>query len=124
MADATPLDRLVKVAARNNKLIKKVVELDGDDFTFWHRPMTISEYTEAKARSKNPEDLLENAVRLFVSKALDAQGNKQFQVDAIPVLQKQLPMELASKLVGAMQAGEEEEEELDIKSDQKPAKKG
>ena len=119
------LERLKKLAGRHNKLIKKSVELDGEDFTFWHRPMTITEYTEAKTRSKNPEDVLENAVRLFIAKACDAQGNQLYQVDAIPVLQRQLPMELASKLVGALQANDEEdEEELDMKSDKASAKKG
>jgi len=121
------LDRLLEVAARKNKLTKKVVELDGDDFTFWHKPMTIAEYTEAKAKSKNPEDALEAAIRLFVSKALDESGTPQYQSDAIPVLQKVVPMDLASRLVGALQSGDEEEDEpvhLNIKSDQKPAKKG
>ena len=111
------LDRLLEVAARNNKLTKKSVELDGEDFTFWHKPMTIAEYQEAKAKSKNPEDALEAAIRLFVKKALDEGGSPQYQSDAIPVLQKVLPMEMASKLIGAMQSGEEDEElELDMKS--------
>ena len=120
------LDRLLEVAARRNKLVKKVVELEGEDFTFWHKPMTIAEYTEAKAKSKNPEDALEAAVRLFVSKALDENGAPQYQVDAIPALLKVMPFDLASKLVGAMQAEAEEEEPvaLDMKSDQGTAKKG
>ena len=119
------LDRLLKVAARKNKLTKKVVELDGEDFTFWHKPLTIGEYTEAKEASKNPEDGLENAIRLFVAKALDESGNRQYQSDAIPVLKKVLPMDLAARLVGALQVDQEEEEpvELDMKSDQEPAKK-
>jgi len=120
-----PLDRLLAIAARKNKLTKKVVELDGEDFTFWHKPMTIAEYTEAKAKSKNPEDALEAAIRLFVAKALDANGQQQYQIDAIPALQATVPMDLASKLVGALQADSEEAEaELDMKSDQGPAKKG
>ena len=110
------LDRLLEVAARNNKLTKKTVMLDGEDFTFWHKPMTIAEYQEAKAKSKNPEDELEAAIRLFVKKALDKNGSPQYQVDAVPVLQKVLPMEMATKLVGALQASEEEEIDLDMKS--------
>ena len=120
------LDRLLEVAARRNKLVRKVVELEGEDFTFWHKPMTIAEYTEAKAKSKNPEDALEAAVRLFVAKALDENGAPQYQIDAIPALLKVMPFDLASKLVGAMQTEAEEEElvELDMKSDQGTAKKG
>ena len=118
------IDRLLEVAARNNKLTKKTVVLDGDDFTFWHKPMTIAEYQEAKAKSKNPEDALEAAIRLFVKKALDASGTPQYQSDAIPVLQSVLPMEMASTLIGAMQADDEEEEELDMKSAPVPAEAG
>ena len=120
------LDRLLEVAARRNKLTKKVVELDGEDFTFWHKPLTIDEYIESKTQSKNPDELLENAVRLFVNKALDESGNRQYQVDAVPVLKKVLPFDLATKLVGALQAEQEEEEPvaLDLKSDQESVKKG
>ena len=120
------LDRLLEVAARKNKLTKKMVELDGEDFTFWHKPLTIAEYTEVKASCKNPEDQLEQSIRLFVAKALDESGKPQYQQDAISVLQKVLPLEMAAKLAGALQANQEEDEpvELDMKSDQKPAKKG
>ena len=116
------IDRLLAVAARNNRLIKKTVELDGEDFTFWHHPMKMEEYQDAKSSSKNPEDTLELAVRLFVKKALDANGHQQYQSDVIPVLMKALPFELAGKLIGALQSDEEEEIELDMKSDKGTAK--
>lgn len=116
------IDRLLAVAARNNKLIKKEVDLDGEDFTFWHQPLKMAEYTEAKASSKDPEDLLETAVRLFVKKALDAGGQPQYQSDAVPVLMKALPLDLANKLINAMNTSAEEEVELDMKSDQESAK--
>ena len=110
------LERLLEVAARNNKLTKKSVDLDGDDFSFWHKPMTIEDYSLAKATSKDPDDALETAIRLFVNKALDEGGTRQYQSDAVPVLQKVLPMELASRLIGALTSSEEEDEELDFKS--------
>ena len=110
------LERLLEVAARNNKLTKKSVDLDGDDFSFWHKPMTIEDYSLAKATSKDPDDALETAIRLFVNKALDEGGTRQYQTDAIPVLQKVLPMGLASQLIGALTSSEEEDEELDFKS--------
>lgn len=117
------LDRLLAVAARNNKLIKKVVELDGDDFTFWHQPLKMAEYTEAKASSKNQEDLLEVSVRLFVKKALDEAGSPQYQSDAIPVLMKVLPLEFANQLLSALnESMEDDEVGLDIKSAEEPAK--
>ena len=114
------IERLLEVAARNNKLTKKSVDLDGDDFTFWHKPMTIEDYTLAKTTSKDPDDSLETAIRLFVNKALDEGGTRQYQSDAIPVLQKVLPMGLASKLIGSLTSDEEEDEELDFKSPEEP----
>jgi uncharacterized protein (DUF1697 family) len=111
------IDRLLEIAARNNKLKKRSVEIDGELFEFWTKPMTIDEYSLAKSSSKNPEDALETAVRLFVMKALDEGGTAKYQADMIPVLKKVLPMEFASKLVGALTATEEEEgKELDFKS--------
>ena len=111
------IDRLLEIAARNNKLKKRSVEIDGEVFEFWTKPMTIEEYTLAKSNSKNPEDALETAVRLFVMKALDESGSVKYQADMIPVLKKVLPMEFAGKLVGALNATEDEEgKDFDFKS--------
>ena len=54
---------------------------------------------------------------MFIKKALDESGRPQYQADALPVLMRQLSMETASKLMGAMNTEEEEEEapELDFK---------
>lgn len=118
------IDRLLEIAARNNKLNKRSVEIDGELFEFWVKPMTIEEYQLAKTSSKNPEDALETAIRLFVNKALDESGAPQYQSDAIPVLKKLLPMEFSSKLIGALTADEGEDEELDFKSAEEPVQKG
>ena len=119
------LDKLLDIAANENKLIKHELEIGGHDLTFWSKPMTIAEYQAAKQASKNPDDLLETTVRLFVKKALDESGRPQYQADALPVLMRQLSMETASTLMGAMNdKQDEEEEELDIKSPEGTAKKG
>ena len=117
------IDRLLEIAARNNKLTKRSVEIDGELFEFWTKPMTIEDYQLAKARSKDPNDQLETAVRLFVSRALDENGAPRYQADAIPVLKKVLPMEFAGQLIGALSADEEEDEELDFKSPEEPVQK-
>ena len=117
------LDKLLEIAAVENKLIKHELEVKGQDLTFWSKPMTIAEYQQAKQASKNPDDMLETTARLFIKKALDANGQQQYQSDALPVLMQALSMETAAKLMGAMNdAPEEEEEELDLKSYQAPAK--
>jgi hypothetical protein len=118
------LDKLLEIAANENKLTKHELEIDGHDLTFWSKPMTIAEYQGAKKASKDPDDLMETTARLFVKKAMDEGGSPQYQSDAIPVLLRVLSMATASKLMAAMNSAEEEEDvELDLKSDQKPASK-
>jgi hypothetical protein len=119
------LDKLLEIAANENKLTKHELEIDGHDLTFWSKPMTIAEYQGAKKASKDPDDLMETTARLFVKKAMDEGGSPQYQSDAIPVLLRVLSMATASKLMAAMNSAEEEEDvELDIKSPEEPAKKG
>lgn len=119
------LDKLLEIAANENKLTKHELEIDGHDLTFWSKPMTIAEYQAAKKASKDPEDLMETTARLFVKKAMDESGSPQYQSDAIPVLMRVLSMQTAAKLMGAMNETEEEEDvELDYKSPEEPAKKG
>ena len=120
MAQAqTGLEKLQALVDLENKLIKHEVEIKGIDFTFWSKPTSISKYKAAKAASKDPEDLLETTARLFIKSALDENGQPQFQIDALPLIMGQLSMASASKLMGAMNETEEEEEaysELDMKS--------
>lgn len=118
------LDKLLEIAAIENKLTKHELEIEGKDLTFWSKPMTIAEYQQAKKASKNPEDMLETTARLFVKKALDESGQPQYQADALPVLTRVLSMATAAKLMGAMNETQEEEEELDLKSIESPAQKG
>ena len=120
------LDKLLEIAAIENKLKKHELEIQGKDLSFWSKPMTIAEYQAAKQASKNPDDMLETTARLFIKKALEQDGQtQQYQVDALPVLMRVLSMSTASKLMGAMTESEEEEDfDLDLKSDQEPAKKG
>ena len=66
------LDKLLEIAAQENKLTKHELFIKGQDLTFWSKPLTISEYQLAKKQSKNPEDVLESTARLFIKKACDA----------------------------------------------------
>ena len=118
------LDKLLEIAAIENKLKKHELEIEGKDLTFWSKPMTIAEYQQAKKASKNPEDMLETTARLFIKKAMDEAGVPQYQADALPVLLRVLSMATAAKLMGAMNDdAEEEEQELDLKSRQSAAEK-
>ena len=118
------LDKLLEIAAAENKLTKHELEIEGQDLTFWSKPMTIAEYQAAKKASKDPDDMLESTARLFIKKALDEGGQPQYQADALPVLLRVLSMATAAKLMGAMNETEEDEMELDLKSDQSSVEKG
>ena len=119
------LDKLLEIAAEENHLVKRELFIRGRDLTFWSRPVTISEFQAAKKASKNPEDFLEYTVRLFVMKALDQSGQRQYGVDAIPILmgkgENRMSMKTASEIMAAMNADEEEEDagQLDMKSSKK-----
>ena len=117
------LEKLQAIAGQENKLTKHELFIKGHDLTFWSKPLKISEYQLAKKQSKNPEDLLESTARLFIKKALDANGVPQYQIDALPVIMGALSMETASELLGAMHSEEEEVVELDLKSDPETARK-
>ena len=121
------LDKLLEIAAQENKLIKHPLTVKGVDLTFWSKPTTIAEFQAAKQASKNPDDLLETTARLFIKKALDANGQPQYQVDALPVLTKVLSLKTATEIMAAMNVSvdeEEEEIELDMKSIGETAKAG
>ena len=117
----TGLEKLQALADLENKLIKHEIEIKGIDFTFWTKPSTISDYKAAKAASRDPEDLLETAARLFIKNALDQGGQPQYAIDSLPMLLRVLSMTSASKLISAMNDNEEEEAGLDMKSDQEGA---
>jgi hypothetical protein len=109
-------EKLQALADLENKLIKHEIEIKGIDFTFWTKPTTISDYKAAKAASRDPEDLLETAARLFIKNALDQGGQPQYAIDSLPMLLRVLSMTSASKLISALNDNEEEETDLDMKS--------
>ena len=118
------MDVLLEIAAEENIMRKHELEVRGRDLSFWSKPMKIAEFQSCKKASKNPEDLLEVSARLLIKKACDQNGVLKYQVDALPVLMNVLSMETASKIIGALNAGGEEEEvELDFKSPEGTAKK-
>ena len=112
------IEKLQALVDLENKLIKHEVEIKGIDFTFYSKPSSINNYKAAKAASRDPDDLLETAARLFIKNALDESGRPQFQIDALPLLMGQLSMASASKLITALNSEEEEEaySDLDMKS--------
>ena len=121
------IDRLLRRAGRNNELTYcPVVMDDGEDYSFYMKPLTAMQVRESQKSSKPGVELsqLEAAVKLFTLRALDENGQKQYQADAFSVLMR-LPWEDLAMLTSAMNlGGEDEGEALDIKSPEEGTKKG
>ena len=111
-AKLNPLDRLKK--ASNLTAEKKVVKLtDGTEFEFWCSPMTIAEREQAMKGSKDDANTF--ALRLFIRKAMDENGNRMFQAGQIDELKHEVSAENMDRLMLAMLPTTEEEDDLDPK---------
>ena len=64
------LDKLLDIAANENKLKRHELEIGGHDLTFWSKPLTIAEYQAAKRASKDPDDLLETTGALVYQEGI------------------------------------------------------
>ena len=112
------IDRLLQRAGRNQELEYCEVFLDDEDYSFYVKPLTMAQLVEATKSIRKGETLteLEQTIKLFVLRALDANGQRQYQADAFNILMR-LPIDDLNKLAGAMKMTKDEEEpELSIKS--------
>ena len=114
------IDRLLARAGRNSELTYCECFLDDEDYSFYVKPLTMAQLVEARKSVRKGEQLsdLETSIKLFTIRALNADGTRQYQADAFSVLMR-LPLEDLTKLAGAMNTEDEEDEELDIKSPDK-----
>ena len=117
------LEKLKAIAAQENRLVKHELEIRGHDLTFWSKPLTIDEFNAAKAAAKNGNDL-EVSARLFVNKALDQGGQRQYAANALPVIMRLLSMSTAAKLLGELNKDIEDMEALDMKSPSEGVEEG
>ena len=122
------IDRLLKRAGRNNELTYcPCVMDDGEDFSFYIKPLTAMQLRDSQKGAKPGVELtqLEAAVKLLTIRALDENGQRQYQADAFNFLMR-LPFDDLIKLTTAMGFGGEEEDGgvLDIKSSEEGTEKG
>ena len=104
------IDRLLARAGRNQEMTYCECFLDGEDFSFYVKPLTMAQLVEARKSFKKGVELsdLETTIKLFTLRALNADGSRQYQADAFNVLMR-LPLDDLNKLAGAMNVEEEEE---------------
>ena len=119
------LDRLK--AAVSMKPAAKSVELpDGSDFEFWMTPLTLAERSKAQKQARS-DDATDFALQLLVSKAKDKNGVPMFHQGDLADMRNSLPASVVESLmlllIGETEA-DEEDEELDMKSDQETAEGG
>jgi len=120
------IDRLVARAGKNNAMTHCPVSLDGEDYSFWIKPMTMAQMVEARKGPKGVEiSEIETSIKLFVLRALNENGSRQYSPADYDVLMR-LPMDDLIVLSGAMNnaviADKGEDEALDIKSGEEPVK--
>jgi len=118
------IDRLLKVAGTDRKIYKEV-EIKGEDFSFWMKPLTIAEQQSAQKSAKS-DDANDFAIQLLIKKALDENGSPMFQADAGPMLRNAIEKSEVEKLLLALirETETEEEPDLDMKSLKGTAKEG
>ena len=115
------IDRLLKVAGTDRKIFKEV-EIKGEDFSFWMKPLTIAEQQSAQKQAKS-DDANDFAIQLLIKKAMDENGAPMFQADAGPMLRNSIEKAEVEKLLLALiREDEEEGPELDLKSSEEATK--
>ena len=125
------IDRLLAHAGQNNALTRcECIMEDGTDFSFYTKELTSAQINEAQKPNKKGDEItqLESSVKLFVLRALDQNGMRQYALADMPFLMG-LPIETLNKVVGAMNSTDDEGveiaeagEPLDMKSAKKAAK--
>ena len=115
------IDRLLKVAGTDRKIYREV-DIKGEDFSFWMKPLTIAEQQSAQ-RSAKSDDANDFAIQLLIKKAQDENGAQMFQADAAPMLRNAVEKAEVEKLLLALiREDEEEAPDLDMKSPKKAVK--
>ena len=106
----SPLEKLKKPA--NLTPSKKEVTLsNGDVFEFWTTPLTMAEREQAQRGTK--DDLNAFALRLFVQKATDENGQRLFAAGQIAELKHEVrDSDLQSLMLAVI---EQQEDDLDPK---------
>ena len=112
------LDRLKKAA--NLKPTRRSVTLsDGTEFEFFSSPLTMAERERAQKDARS-DDINQFALQLLIGKAKDEGGRRLFTPGDLASLKNDVrDDDLQSLMVAIVSQGEEEEEEIDLKSTRK-----
>jgi len=103
------LDRL-KAAANLKPLKKTVVLNNGDEFTLYHKPLTMAQRERAQKNSKS-DDAASFALQLLVEVAQDENGQRLFSPGDLSELKHFVRDEDLQKLMLAVLSTEEEDED-------------
>ena len=112
------LDKLKKAA--NLKPTRRSVTLsDGTEFEFFTSPLTMAERERAQKDARS-DDINQFALQLLISKAKDEGGRRLFTPGDLASLKNDVrDDDLQSLMIAIVSQGEEEEEEIDLKSARK-----
>ena len=101
------IDRLKKAA--NLEATRKEVELsDGSIFEMWVTPITMAERERAQKGAKS-DDANEFALRLLMTKALDENGSRLFNIGEIDILKNEVrDADLQSLMLAVINSNEDD----------------
>ena len=116
---------LLKKYASAQTRYKRTVELDeGQEFVFYHQPLTMAEQEAVLARCKSSESN-EFAIQLLIAKAQDDKGNALFAAGDFADLKHMIRRSKAEEIIGClMREDTENEVDLDMKSGEDTVQKG
>ena len=113
-------------AAVSMKPQRRAIELpNGSEFEYWMTPLTLAERGKAQKQAKS-DDATDFALQLLVAKAKDENGQPLFAPGEVAELRNALPASVVEGLMLQLLADapkDEEDEELDMKSDEGTAAK-
>ena len=109
---------VLKKAVNMKPALRRVGLPDGSVFEFWMTPLTLAERAKAQKLAKS-DDNTDFALHLLVSKARDENDMPVFHQGDLAELRNSLPASVVEALMLQLLSGEEgedENEELDMKS--------
>jgi hypothetical protein len=122
MAARIPALQFLKNAAGLRLVRKSAVLNNGEEFEFWHKPLVLAERQQANKVAGDDSFLF--ALNLLISKACYEDGTKMFAPGQLAELKHEVRDSDLQKLMSAVLADEDSEEEEAAKPDLKSIEAG
>jgi hypothetical protein len=122
MAARTPALQFLKNAAGLRLVRKSAVLNNGQEFEFWHKPLVLAERQQANKVAGDDSFLF--ALNLLITKACYEDGTKMFSPGQLAEMKHEVRDSDLQKLMSAVLADEDNDEEETAKPDLKSIEAG